>query len=149
MQYFLNLTQFIQHTASEETKTVRQKYTESRRKTEDHESYVTLVKEALEAGEQIAIKVESNVLRQLQITKEELDNTHQAMLANPQSAEATIQTQVGLHHRETKTTPILTKEKSLEMFDDFKERQAVLMKSIDGTYEAKMVKFAKMQDEFF
>ena len=35
------------------------------------------------------------------------------------------------------------------MFDDFKERQAVLMKSIDGTYEAKMVKFAKMQDEFF
>ena len=62
---------------------MRQKYTESRRKTEDHDSYVTLVKEALEAGEQIAIKVESNVLRQLQITKEELDNTHQAMLANP------------------------------------------------------------------
>ena len=35
------------------------------------------------------------------------------------------------------------------MFDDFKERQVALMQSVDGDYEARTVKFAKMQDEFF
>ena len=50
-------------------------------------------------------------------------------MANPQSAELTLIAEVGLRQAtkkvdDTKQAPTLEKAKALEMFDDFKVRQA-------------------------
>ena len=77
-------------------------------------------------------------------------------MANPQSAELTLIAEVGLRQAtkkvdDTKQAPTLEKAKALEMFDDFKVRQAQLLQSADveSDYDSKVVDYAKMQDEFF
>ena len=99
-KYFLNLLQFIHRTASEQAKTMRTYIRITRRqhfKQQDWIKYSALINESLEAGEEVAIKVERQILKQLNINKEELDKTYHSMMANAHSAESTVLTQVGLN----------------------------------------------------
>lgn len=82
-KYFLSLLQFIHHEASEQAKTMRTYIRITRRqhyKTQDWIKYSALIRESLEAGEEIAIKVEKQILKQLNISKEELDKTYKSMM---------------------------------------------------------------------